>query len=68
MKDKSCGNCVNCEKYIVDGVEKWSCENWERIQYRPSYAHRKGVGREKYTTRRCCWRGERHEARLELCS
>ena len=26
---KSCGNCVNCEKYVSNGKEKWSCENWE---------------------------------------
>lgn len=27
---KSCGNCVNCEKYTSGGKEKWACENWER--------------------------------------
>ena len=26
---KSCGNCIQCEKYFVDGEEKWACENYE---------------------------------------
>ena len=26
---KSCGNCVNCEKYGED-KEKWSCENYDK--------------------------------------
>ena len=30
MNDKSCGNCVNCYKYMVDGVEKWFCEDWDK--------------------------------------
>lgn len=29
MNDKSCGNCVNCEKYPQeDGSENWWCENY----------------------------------------
>ena len=30
MADKTCGNCIQCEKYIssTDGKEKWSCENY----------------------------------------
>lgn len=27
---KSCGNCVQCEKYTVDGKEHWTCENYDR--------------------------------------
>lgn len=25
---KTCGNCVNLEKYTVDDREKWGCENF----------------------------------------
>ena len=27
MNDKSCENCVNCEKY-GENKEKWACENY----------------------------------------
>ena len=27
---KSCGNCIQCEKYTVNGEEKWACENYDR--------------------------------------
>lgn len=28
---KSCGNCVNCEKYTTSkGEEMWDCENYDR--------------------------------------
>lgn len=27
---KSCSNCIQCEKYISDGEEMWSCENYDR--------------------------------------
>ena len=27
---KSCGSCVQCEKYTVDGKEHWVCENYDR--------------------------------------
>ena len=26
---KSCGNCVNCEKY-GENKEKWACENYDK--------------------------------------
>ena len=26
---RTCGNCVNCEKYESNGKEKWACENYE---------------------------------------
>lgn len=28
--EKTCGNCVNCEKYMAGGKEKWACENYDR--------------------------------------
>jgi len=28
--NKSCGNCVNCDKTTFEGKEKWYCENWDR--------------------------------------
>lgn len=29
MLTKTCGNCVNCEKYTHDNGERWwVCENW----------------------------------------
>ena len=30
MSDKSCGNCIQCEKYTSHGKEHWSCENYDR--------------------------------------
>ena len=27
--ERSCGTCVNCEKYTVDGEERWACENYD---------------------------------------
>lgn len=27
---KSCGNCIQCEKWTSDGKEQWSCENYDR--------------------------------------
>lgn len=29
---KSCGNCIQCEKYNADGTEakQWTCENYDR--------------------------------------
>ena len=29
MNDKSCGNCIQCDKYYVNGIEKWACENYD---------------------------------------
>lgn len=29
-RKKSCGNCIQCEKYISDGKEMWVCENFDR--------------------------------------
>jgi hypothetical protein len=28
MKEKSCGNCVNCGKYTANGKEQWYCDNY----------------------------------------
>ena len=25
---KSCGNCIQCEKYTFGGKERWTCENY----------------------------------------
>ena len=27
-EEKSCGNCINCYKYEVDGKETWACEEY----------------------------------------
>lgn len=29
-KKKSCGNCIQCEKWEHNGKETWSCENYDR--------------------------------------
>lgn len=32
MTEKSCGNCIQCEKYTSNGKEHWSCENYDRTE------------------------------------
>ena len=27
---KSCGNCIQCEKYMSNGKEMWACENYDK--------------------------------------
>ena len=27
---KSCGNCIQCDKYMSDGKEQWACENYDK--------------------------------------
>ncbi len=27
-KERSCGNCANCEKHTIDGKEAWTCEEY----------------------------------------
>ena len=30
IEKKSCGNCIQCDKYFTDGKEHWTCENYDR--------------------------------------